>query len=337
MNNRLVSRWSETNLASMNLKIYNYLYCGKDLHNIDGLEEYNGRLDLRGYKIINGFSKGINSLFILKKIKNSNFKKIDFSYSDFSNTIWENCTIESCNFEQSNFKSVDFTNIEFKKTKFRNCNLSESILNMNSGINSGKFEDVDFIDCNMSKSLFRFPLMKNCRFINCNLFETDFDGTRFEDCSFSGVLDSTFFRGYSFFAKSSIKFKLFYNEKFHNKMDNIDFSQAILKGVIFAHKINLNKCKFNITDTNLLIILDSENVFNMAKVIIRSEWQEPYKEKGIVFIDKVLYTDDHKEQKINIVDRYILTDDGKDQPFGDMLFDLLVKCNFQYKNLYTRA
>ena len=294
----MINRWDspEGNLLLEN--IIKSLKNGKPLSSVDGIEKHLDLWDLRGAplskltqeeRIANGSYKIIqkNSRLYLKK---NEFEAIDFSFADISHSEWYKCTVRNCLFEGTNLKEATFSASDFRDCVFRKANMSYSFLNLNSGKNSGSFIGSVFKEVNLSNAFFNFPLIKNCLFEDCKFSVTCFDGSRFVDCEFIGIIDSALFMGYSVYARKSILgiFNRIDPRDYPNKMENIDFSHAKLVGVSFTHDINLKNCRLPEGD-EYIIIKDLECTMKKVLMIIESEWEEEEKRLGLAMINNVYF------------------------------------------------
>jgi uncharacterized protein YjbI with pentapeptide repeats len=329
----LKKRWLSNNGKQTNAEVLKCLERGIPLFNVKSLEKYCGRWDLRGAKLstlekekkIKAGDYGTILKYGSLKLKNVAINSIDFSYADISYSYWRRVTIENCLFEETEAKEIRIVASNFDNCVFRKTNLFCSYLNQNIGDDSGSFINIEFIESNLSKCRFYFPIINNCSFIDCNLIETDFDGSRFSNCKFKGELDSLWFRGYSTKARTSIAglFNRINPRKFKNLMYNVDFSEATkIIGVSFSDGIDLSQCYFP-KDENYLFIENLQETFTQVKKVVNDEWYGEDKRKALAIIDKVYLTPNKKDQLNDLIDKFILTDEGKDVDFGDKFFYLI--------------
>ncbi len=215
-----------------------------------------------------------------------------------------------CQFENCNLSNYIFTNCEFEECIFTNCNFSNSFLAMNKGVESGSFLNCLFIVCNLAETSFRFPLINKCEFRNCILKETNFDGSRFSETKFVGLLDSCFFRGYSVYSTSNtlFSFSKFDPLKFPNQMMNVDFSSSKLVGVSFINRIDLSNCIFPKGD-EYVYLPDLKGTIKKAIEIINSSWTEGYeKETGLKLVNNLYYNKDRQEQQSDFIDSFCINE-----------------------------
>ena len=294
----LVNRWLGKDGNSLLEEIINNIRCGEPLTSIRGLEKHAGRWDLRGAILSSLTSeKEIRSgrhSFVKKKgslsLKKAVIENIDFSFADISYAELIKCVIKDCLFESTILKEITITACDIKDCIFRKADLSYSFLNLNIGANSGSFINCIFSQINFTEAIFNFPIIKNCTFENCKLVVTVFDGSRFEDCKFIGVLESPLFMGYSVYATKSILgiFNRVDPHDYPNEMRNVDFLEAKLVGASFTHDINLDKCKLPVGD-EYIIIKNLESTMEAARKVIETDWQGEEKRLGLGVIDKIYF------------------------------------------------
>lgn len=332
----LIKRWESPEGRVKLTKVINILKKGINLHAVEGLEKYAGRWDLRGAKLSKLEDKKIiesgRHKASLKtgslKLKRINLESIDFTYSDLRYSYLIECNISNCIFEETNATEVHFVACNLLNCIFRKTNLSYSFINENIGSNSGSIKNAEFIESNLSDAFFYFPIIENCNFENCNLFKTDFDGSRFKDCKFKGTLDSLWFRGYSTHATKSILgiFNRVNPQKYPNKMINVDFTQSKLIGVAFEYSIDLSSCKFP-EDENYILVKNLKETYSKAQKIIDKEWEGEDKRVGLGFIEDIYFTPKTKNQPNDLIDKHMLAKVMKRSDFADKFFDLIRSLN----------
>lgn len=263
----------------------------------------------------------------MSKFSGQNFNSIQLSRNRFV----DNKKFENCNFQQCNLADYSFTNCEFEDCVFIDCNFRDAALALNRGYKSGKFLKCIFNSCDLKAASFWFPVIDHCEFRNCYLSETIFDGSRFYNTKFIGELDSSFFNGYSTFAKkrSLLSFKAIDPLKVPNLMVNVDFSQSRLIGVSFAHKIDLEKCIFP-KGEEYVFVTDLKKTMPRVIEVIKRDWSE-YHEKDIAIglVEDCYFGKDMREQKSGFFDSFIPQDlDAKaGNDTGMRLFNLIKRVN----------
>jgi uncharacterized protein YjbI with pentapeptide repeats len=324
----LIKRW-EKDEGALGKEILSAIRCSYRMEKVKGLKKINGKWDLRGLKFpnpqkvdtIKSYEK-VSGAFLLKNVV---IEDVDLSYADLSYTEWQNCKVDASIFTETKFRSVniaasDFLNSNFTKSDFRN-----SFIGQNIAEKSGSFINVKFIESDLSNAGFCFPRVEECLFDNCKLKDTDFDGSRFTNCKFKGLLDSCFFRGYSVHAHSS--FLWIFNrvrvKEYLNPMQNVDFSEAQFFGVSFTHEINLKQCILP-SDGSVLLIEDLERTYNRAKSVINKEWNDDeYKRIAVEYIDKIFLNKDRQNQLNDIIDLNTLSEGNRMEEFGRKFFNVL--------------
>jgi uncharacterized protein YjbI with pentapeptide repeats len=318
---KLKNRWNFDEWLNIKKAILNALSTKSPIENISGMSEIANRMDLRGLELI---STREDKLCFKKSI----LKNVDLSYSDLRFIEWDKCIFENVYFEGSNLKQSTFTSSKFINCVFKKTNISVSYLASSWGLDSGHFIDCQFIESNLSESVLHFPVIENCIFASSNLHATEFDGSRFKDCTFGGLVDSPFFRGYSRYTENFLgKYLGGYNKKKHcNKMINVDFSQAVMRDVVFSDGIDLTKTKFP-QGEEYIFIKDIASTFKRVRKIIDTSWEGEDKRVGLFLIDNWYYSKNPNklEQASDFIDAI-----SREESFPDLapkFFRLIRDCN----------
>jgi hypothetical protein len=344
--NDLVKRWNTKEGKAMLSNIINVLEKGGALDSINGLQQIDGRWDLRGATLSTLKSENVLKIDQYKysqkrgslRLRNVVIQSIDFSFGDVSYSVFEKCTFTDCVFREVNGPGLKVIASDFEACEFIKCNFQYSFMNENIGSNSGQYRNVQFIETDLTECVFYFPIIDNCVFANCDLRATNFDGSRFSDTKFIGKIDSSWFHGHSILAHKTMLglFNRIQPLDFPNKMLRVDFTEAELSGVTFAHSIDLSACIFPANSERYLLIENLSDVYQAAKDIIVREWKGEDERKGISFIDQILFQGSHQKQKIDLVDKDLLTDGNADVVFGEKLFLLLSGLNMRFKRRKDR-
>lgn len=228
-----------------------------------------------------------------KIIRKKKFEGRYFSSADIVNTEWKHCHFMDCHFDRVVFKHNVFIDCHFSKIEFSDCDFTECQLAVNSGKNSGVFENVTFTNCRLTRTDFNFPVISDCSFISNQYTETDFDGSRFYNCRFVGEMDAVEFRGYSVLAKGGGFLNPVDPKKFTNPMDQVDFSEAQFRFVGFSHGIDLSRCIFP-KDGNGFLVRNPKACFTKVKAIIEHGWPPNDKKRALHLIDTFLFTKNHQ-------------------------------------------
>ncbi|HMJ70404.1 MAG TPA: pentapeptide repeat-containing protein [Cyclobacteriaceae bacterium] len=323
----LITRWDTTDVEIRNELIRAIRGAGL-LDQVSGLKKTDGRWDLRGFKVpapartenIRSYLKVEGAFaFTGMVIDNS-----DLSYADLSFTTWRDCKIGNSIFVEAKLKDVFMAASDIVNTEFINTDFKDSFIGQNVGKNSGSFINVTFNECNLSNVGFCFPKIEGTNFKNCDLKDTDFDGSRFANCKFTGLLDSTFFRGYSKDAHTSFLwvFNRVRPRNFFNEMYGVDFSEASLSGISFTNHIDLSRCILP-RDGSAILVTDLKNTYDLMKIRINNEWSGEYKRIGLEYIDSIYYNKDRQDQPNDIIDIDTLSQGTGMEKFGQDFFNLL--------------
>ncbi len=312
---------------------------GRKLEGMDGVGLVNGRFDLRGLAVprpeVTGSSafKNYELSFLSGRIE---FRRIildnaDLSYSDFTDVIWKNCNLSNVDFRSARLRGVGFWSCSLTNISFDGSDLRDAVLDGANGSSPSSFVDVNFCKVNLESTGGGLPLFRNCDFSNANLRKVDFDGARFENCKFAGLLYDVAFRPHaSIYVASALPWQRLDPKKFTNRMEFVDFSQADLRYVGF-NGVDLSSCTFP-CDENHLVIRSQRQVFLRAVDVISSEWQDPERTSALRMIDNIYIRPGIREgrqpsaeqiaQPIEVVNRLDLRETLK-PGVGDRVFDLL--------------
>lgn len=333
-NQNIINRWNDSEGRLLLEEIMKCLKSGEELSSVKGIEKHAGRWDLRGAplsSLANERTIAVGNRSLVQKtgslyLKKQGIHSVDFSFAQVDYSVWEKCRIANCLFDETKLKEIKFRAADIENCVFTKANMSGSFLNVNDGVNSGSFVNCIFKEVNFSNTSFGFPIIKDCIFEDCKFLATLFDGSRFINCKFIGVLDSPVFRGYSVYAaKPALNiFKKFDPRDFPNTMDGVDFSAAKIVGASFTHDINLNKCKLP-EGKEYIIINDLEYTMSTARKIIEEQWSGEYKRLGLGMIDGVYFKKDKHGKGRSIINTSPIPSSNLE--FERAFFELLRKYN----------
>ncbi|HEY9004932.1 MAG TPA: pentapeptide repeat-containing protein [Ohtaekwangia sp.] len=338
---KLIERWKTVEGGARLKDIIDCLKRGGLLSSVKDLEKYAGRWDLRGAQLsqvekerkLEAEGHNLVQTFGSFKCKGVKMESIDFSYADISYSWLEKCIITNCIFEETKAKEIHILSSDFSNCVFRKVNLSYSYINENIGSNSGSFKNVEFIETNLSESIFCFPIIEDCLFTNCNLKAANFDGSRLKRCKFKGKVDSPWFRGYSKNAHRSLLgvFNRVNPKDYSNEMEDVDFSEAEMIGVSFSDEIDLTKCIFPTNDEKYILIKKVKQVYLKMKKTITESWDGEDKRKGLYLIDNLYHAPNKQNQDWDFVDTYPLdSNDREEVKFNYKFFTLLKTTNQEF-------
>lgn len=324
----LTKRWLTDKGKQLKSEIINCIRKRCSLDSLHNLEKVDGRYDLRGI-VFSEFPEmlKIRSYEVAAKpliFSGVDVSRIDFSYVDFRGTYWSKCNAANSIFVKANFKDVEINASNFSNIVFDKCNFGNGYLNTKSGSESGAFTKVTFRECDLSKTIFHFPVIHDCTFENCKLYETDFDASQFYNTKFIGLLDSVFFRGRIGPARDFLSRLLRPKslDKVVNPMANVDFSQAELRGVSFSEGIDLSRCIFP-DNGQYLFVENLGDTYSKAKQVINDSWEGEDRRIAIAYIEKIFYAPRSQNQSNDLIDMYFLSDNGKSMEFGNRFYNLI--------------
>ncbi|HWA33639.1 MAG TPA: pentapeptide repeat-containing protein [Cyclobacteriaceae bacterium] len=247
----LTDRWTTTEGQLLLTTIVDFLSRKRPLDDITAIQKIDHRFDLRGISLPKEYAdydykgKQMHQVVGSLKFKNTRIENIDLSHADIQHTEWKNCLFKNVKFHSAQMEQVTVRNCDFEDVEFFNTRLSYSHLNIRTGKKSGSFKNVTFKKSKLNETRFSFPTIEDCNFEDCNLYATDFDGSRFKNCKFIGEVNSPWFRRHSIREfEPNYLLNQVEKTKFTNEMDNVDFSAATLKYVTFSKDLDLTKCKF---------------------------------------------------------------------------------------------
>jgi uncharacterized protein YjbI with pentapeptide repeats len=302
----VVSLWSEPDRLVKAHQIIDYLLNG----NIDEVknltDKIDGKHDLRGFDFslreqdipfmnyeatgVGGFPKANENHF-----KNITLEGFDCSGSLFSNSRWENCEFRDIVFNNADFYASSFGGCSFRNVRFKDCWLENLILGRSTEKNLGLFSEVQFIKGTFSRVTFGFPRFENCTFA-CDIKRTNFHGSQFYNCKFTGTLSGVLFWGEASpdkgFSNEEIfmpEEQIFKNQAIpHNPMTKVDFSKARFKpsldSVGFPERTDLSDTILPIKG-GVFLVNDGPKVFSEMIRRIESEWQGPNEALAIKLAD----------------------------------------------------
>lgn len=226
----------------------------------------NGYIDFRGIDL----SK---RRFAKMKIQN-----VDLSYSNFQDTWIEKSVFSNVLLEKTDFSGITDKDNVFNNVFFINCKLNNSGI----GYRGTKYINCTFDNDNFSNAVFIRAEYNNSTFLNCNFKNIDFNASSFESCKFTGNLYGAWFRGGYTYPSDEKEFGF----AKQNKMENVSFEEAILKGVNFSNECNLS--------TIILPKTGNYKLFNNWKCRLEKlketiqTWPELEKKEGEIFINSYL-------------------------------------------------
>lgn len=318
MRNQLIERWATPEWAAIRQRIL--ANPGKAISELQDYPKIDRRIDLRGIVFVENVKD--SRPFILRRL---NFESVDLSCAELRGTWWTRCNVKDSLFSKTDFREVHIEASKFSNCTFSRCDFRDAYLNTSRRSESGSFENVVFHRSNLSRVIFGFPILRNCSFENCKLSTTQFSASQFYDTKFAGPIESVFFKGkldppFGWFEKliyAKKKYSIF------NPMENVDFSQAELKGVSFLNEIDLRKCKFP-TGENYLMITNPTQTYKIAAELIRNTWKAEDQGVGLGLVG--IYNRNESQNKpVDFIDLSVASHDGKELEFGQNFFDTLRK------------
>jgi|GEM_PF-1845187 len=211
----------------------------------DFVGEYEGKIDLRGLKVISYPTRSFDvpletGMWRVAargyEMRDMVLEELAFDYAEFHDMLISSCTFKDVSFEGVRIQNVrNFAN-RFERCSFANSVFRESSLGAGYGGDVTEYHDCDFSGTKMKGCSATFPLFEKCRFERVYLDDVDFKGSRFVECSFSGFLQGVTFQG---IYVPQIPTDWHPPKALRNPMKDIDFSKSRANGLRFATDINL--------------------------------------------------------------------------------------------------
>ncbi len=270
------TQWGGSSSACQSRKISDLLIKAQaeDIKAISSRHE--GRVDLRGFPFNTIENKEPSQLPLDEndgrltrraRFERLCFRSFDFSGAYFDRTFWGGCVFENCLFAKSGFHSTFFYGCEFIDCIFEDCRMTYTFMK-----DMSKAKRTLLVRCTFNKGIFQvyfgYPTIDGCTF-NCNLSELDFHGGQLSNCKFTGRLDWVRFSGKRKPDKGDVYRSI--EEVPENKMENIDFSEAVFVEPWFSDGVDISDCSFP-KQKYLIFVFDGPRVIPEALKIIDSEW-----------------------------------------------------------------
>ncbi len=288
----LRARWQTQDGQDKSRRVLDALKKGRVFEKIDGVEMIDGRVDLRGLAVprlnygtwfsVKGHSvQNVSGPTVFRRCK---LEDIDLSCCDFGEAMWTGCNLRNVRFNQARLCGVGFWGCALNEVNFDGADMHDAILSGVDGSKVNTYVNVSFRTANLQGINGEVELYRDCDFSRANLKIVFFNGARFEGCTFAGLLSAVTF---SLHAKSIAPSILPWHRldpmQFTNRMWNVDFSNAELRGVVFDG-VDLSTCTFP-NDENHIVVHQQRELFTKAKALISSEWHEPERTWALGLID----------------------------------------------------
>jgi uncharacterized protein YjbI with pentapeptide repeats len=342
----LKERWKPKEGQSLLESVLRSLKHRSPLEHIKALERVGGRWDLRGIELPQIVSRkwfSWRDLDVDRVSGRISFSKLkladaDFSYSNLSDVMLSDCSLTNVNFGHACLRGMGFWGCSLTDTTFDNADLREAVLGGVFGGQPNTFSNVTFRKANLSKTGGGFPLYRHCDFSHANLYMVNFDGARFENCRFAGLVEDAAFRRHALLvADPVLPWQKVDPLQFINHMECVDFAEAELRDVDFD-SVDLSTCIFP-EDGNHLVIHNQHRVLHSTRDAVATEWTGEARDVAIRLLD-LLYLkrgmlEGHPlsagrlSQPIQVVNRLDLRD-SLGQEGGDQLFHLLQKMSANF-------
>ena len=108
-------------------------------------------------------------------------------------------------------------------------------------------------------------------------------------------------------------------------MENVDFSQAELKGLSFLNGIDLRQCKFPKGD-NYLLVTNPARTYKIAAELVRNTWHGEEQRRALILI-KIHNANEGDAKPVDFIDISLPSDNGKRLDLGRKFFETLRESN----------
>jgi uncharacterized protein YjbI with pentapeptide repeats len=294
----LLERWNSPVGENLLKAVFSALKKNRPLSVVEGIEIIDSRIDLRGavlsvvkdQRTIGTEEHSLIQTIGSLKLKHAGFENIDFSYADISYAVIQECSFRNCLFNGTKAKEVEIFASDFENCGFEKTDFSYAYMNKNIAANAGSFKNCIFSRALLREAIFSFPITDNCVFQDCNLYATNFDGARMKNITFTGLVDSPIFSGYSTTAERSAfwVFNKINPLNYPNLMENVDFKEADLQYVLFQHELDPSRCRFP-ESGDFFIVNNIGKIFPKLRDYILINWAGGDVEKAISLIDNLYY------------------------------------------------
>lgn len=205
------------------------------------LERVEGRIDLRGLRTPSPEKDGAFVVDNMRFVQLSDLaefcgvvvRNVDFSSARLPSLRMFGCRFENCLFDRAYLQDLRMWAVEFHDCSFRRADMRYSSLGAPYEGRHLLYAHVDFSGADLRRAVSSTATFRDCDFAGAKLVKTEFGGSRFVRCRFSGLLREVIFQARD----------LRHREVEPNTMEDVDFSQAQLRWVEFHH-LDLDRVTF---------------------------------------------------------------------------------------------
>jgi uncharacterized protein YjbI with pentapeptide repeats len=193
-------------------KVWERIAAGGDLDGL-GLSKLDGRWHVEGMRAPADAD-----------LKHVVFKAIHFDRCTIRELRLHDARMDNCVFTACDLQQLRLWRTTFEQTRLCDVDLRRSAFGaVDDSGGHNTFRGVEFVRADLREIAMSAAEMTDCRFVDCNLHRVDFGGTRFERCTFSGLLDEVQFYAQEFG----------YEHLPRNEMKDISFADARFRYVEF--------------------------------------------------------------------------------------------------------
>jgi uncharacterized protein YjbI with pentapeptide repeats len=245
---KLRERWASPAGESQARAALQALAQGGDVGHI-GLGAVGDRIDLRGIvcpatastdTVVGGVSAAVISN--TTELHSAVLKDIDFSYSHLDNLRLHNCNVVGCRFDSASCEGWRVWGCDFSETSFRAANMRSAMLGPWADGRGNTYAGVDFDNADLRGAVCPAATFRDSTFAHARLDGIDFQSSTFIRCRFAGPLHDVIFwdRGFRI------------GKPDPNRMEDVDFSDAILRHVEFR-RLDMDSAALPVSSDHLLL------------------------------------------------------------------------------------
>lgn len=223
--------------------VWERLAAGGDLDGL-GLPKLDGRWHVQGMRAPAD-----------AEIKRAVFKGIHFDRCILRELRLADATIEDCVFTACNLEQLHLWHTTVQRTRLCDVDLRRSSLGaVDDSGGHNTFRDVEFLRVNLRDNGVTAAEMTDCRFVDCDLYRVRFGGTRFERCTFSGLVDEVQF-GAQAIGREHLP---------RNEMKDVSFADARFRYVEFR-KLDMDNAVWPTAEDHIIVQNYRATITCMAK------------------------------------------------------------------------
>ena len=236
------------NVDFSNMDLTNTNFSGANLSNVDIKKKEFLNAIINGADLTNAVltNRDLSEMDFSHTILNTDLTNTNFSGANLSHSIISPSKISGINFENADLSFGDLSNSDLKSATLNKANFFKADLSY-SDFSGQKLNDIDFSNANLKNANFSDVDLKNSLFIESDIENANFqniitDKVKFNNVDFSHIKNSSLENAnldrtvMSFCNLNGVKLPTTITELnfYKSKLNNVDFSNKIVKGSIFS-------------------------------------------------------------------------------------------------------